>query len=630
MPVYLHPGVYVEEIASGARSIEASGTSIAAFVGYATKGPIGEPTYITKWDQYESHFGGLLDTIDFPTIASAPALGHAVRAFYLNGGGGAYVVRIVADGSAASSARSFIVPTGAGTTLPTSNRAITFTAVNEGEWGDALRVSVDEQDDGAFTLQIGLDEDGDINWIEKFEDLSFAPDGSDFASSVNNLSSLVTASVAATGDLSDDYVAYSRSGDLSAFTDFAGLEARDITITVDSAAPIEVTFAAGLGSLADVAAAIQAAIAPTHSEFTAEVSSNRLLLKSASLTFDSAVVVTDGSTDSALGDLLLGSSDGTEESTSDLLMPISIELTGGADGSAPASTDYDDAFTELENQKDVNIVCLPGQEWGTGNGTAIFEAAISHAEKMKNRLVLIDPPSGTRLITRANVEALGLSTSSYAAFYYPSIEIANPLYDAERNATTDTTLTVGPSGFLAGVYAKIDGRRGPWKAPAGTEAQLLGVSRFEYEVDDAAQDVLNPIGVNALRALSGYGNVVWGARTRATKADPPWRYVPVRRTAMMIEQSIFDSIQWAVFEPNNHKLWSGLRASIGGFMDGLFRAGAFQGETASQAYHVRCGLGDTMTQNDIDAGQVIVIVGFAALKPAEFVIIRIQQKTGQQ
>jgi phage tail sheath protein FI len=136
--------------------------------------------------------------------------------------------------------------------------------------------------------------------------------------------------------------------------------------------------------------------------------------------------------------------------------------------------------------------------------------------------------------------------------------------------------------------------------------------------------------VNALRKRPGYGTVIWGTRTLSTKSNPEWRYVPVRRTAIFIEQSIFNGIQWAVFEPNDHRLWSSLRANIESFMNGLFRAGAFQGEKSGDAYFVRCGLGSTMTQDDIDRGQVIVLIGFAPVKPAEFVIVRIQQKVGQQ
>jgi len=130
--------------------------------------------------------------------------------------------------------------------------------------------------------------------------------------------------------------------------------------------------------------------------------------------------------------------------------------------------------------------------------------------------------------------------------------------------------------------------------------------------------------------MPGVGPVIWGSRTLATKAHPEWRYVPVRRTAIMIEQSIYEGIQWAIFEPNKHSLWSSLRANIDSFMNGLFRAGAFQGEKALDACFVRCGLGNTMTQGDIDRGQVIIQVGFAPLKPAEFVIVSIQQRVGQE
>jgi len=148
-------------------------------------------------------------------------------------------------------------------------------------------------------------------------------------------------------------------------------------------------------------------------------------------------------------------------------------------------------------------------------------------------------------------------------------------------------------------------------------------------VEQAEQEALNPVGVNCYRRIIS-DLVSWGARTRATRTDPEWRYVPVRRTAIFLRDSIYAGIQWAVFEPNDHRLWASLRLNIEAFMDTQFRAGAFQGEKASDAYSVRCGLGDTMTQADIDAGRVVVLVGFAPLKPAEFVIIRIQQKVGQQ
>ena len=214
--------------------------------------------------------------------------------------------------------------------------------------------------------------------------------------------------------------------------------------------------------------------------------------------------------------------------------------------------------------------------------------------------------------------------------YYPGVRAANPFFNADTNPTASKTLLVAPSAYAAGLWTKTDGRRGVWKAPAGVETRLIGAAGLEYIVEDGEQGQLNPLGVNCFRKIPSFGPVLWGSRTLSTKADPEWRYVPVRRTAIFIEQSIYNGIQWAVFEPNDHPLWSSLRANIGAFMNGLFRAGAFQGKTADDAYFVRCNLGDTMTQGDIDRGQVIVIVGFAPLKPAEFVIVRIQQKVGQQ
>ncbi len=184
-----------------------------------------------------------------------------------------------------------------------------------------------------------------------------------------------------------------------------------------------------------------------------------------------------------------------------------------------------------------------------------------------------------------------------------------------------------PSGFIAGLGPRIDNTRGGWKIPAGTEATISGASVLAVEVNGIEQYNLNQIGVKCLRCLdlarivSGYARTVY--------SDSEYKYVPVRRTDIMLRRSICNGIQCTVFEPNNHRLWSALRVNIGTFMSGLFRAGAFQDEKASDAYFVRCGLGDTMTQGDIDRGQVIVLVGFAAVKPAEFVVVRIQQKAGQ-
>jgi len=300
-------------------------------------------------------------------------------------------------------------------------------------------------------------------------------------------------------------------------------------------------------------------------------------------------------------------------------------------------------FDSLSKIRDINIICLPGKTWGTHvnaadkGDEAVIGLAISHAEKMKNRMVIVDLAEATKLSTESGVNKLSLSTNEFAVTYYPWLEVANPFYktedqrpDKEYDAKQPPTFTIAPSSFAAGMWAKIDGRRGVWKAPAGVETALLGVAGVADDVDNNQQGQLNHMGINCIRKLPGFGPVIWGSRTLATKADPEWRYVPVRRTACMIEESIYNNIQWAVFEPNDHRLWSSLRVNIDAFMNGLWRAGAFQGERSGDAYFVRCNLGDTMTQADIDTGKVIVEVGFAPLKPAEFVIIRIQQKVAQQ
>jgi phage tail sheath protein FI len=202
--------------------------------------------------------------------------------------------------------------------------------------------------------------------------------------------------------------------------------------------------------------------------------------------------------------------------------------------------------------------------------------------------------------------------------------VPNPHFDPDTAANLPRTVEVAPSAFAAGLWARIDGKRGVWKAPAGLEADIRGMLGPAVVVGDDVQDNLNEWGVNCIRSIIG-PPVIWGARTLATKAKPEDRYVPVRRTALMIGESLYNSLQAVVFEPNSHVLWSSLRAGVGDFMNQLFRAGAFQGEKVSDAYYVRCGLGDTMTQADIDSGIVRVVVGFAPLRPAEFVVVEIKK-----
>jgi hypothetical protein len=210
-----------------------------------------------------------------------------------------------------------------------------------------------------------------------------------------------------------------------------------------------------------------------------------------------------------------------------------------------------------------------------------------------------------------------------AALYYPRPLIADPLNDFRLRP-------IAPSGTIAGLYARTDSNRGVWKAPAGTEAVLRGAQKLEYSLTDSENGVLNPLAINCLRNLPVYGNVSWGARTLdgSDQQASEWKYIPVRRLALYIEESLYRGTQWVVFEPNDEPLWAQIRLNAGAFMHNLFLQGAFQGKTPREAYFVKCDK-ETTTQNDINLGIVNIVVGFAPLKPAEFVIIKIQQIAGQ-
>lgn len=255
---------------------------------------------------------------------------------------------------------------------------------------------------------------------------------------------------------------------------------------------------------------------------------------------------------------------------------------------------------------------------------AIFSAAIALCDR-RRAFLLIDPPPNVNTVSAAvDYKTSGLVVHDpNGATYFPRLRLPDPLNNFQLR-------TFAPSGVVAGLYARIDGTRGVWKAPAGTEATLNGVQGMVYKLTDAENGVLNPLGLNCFRSFPVYGSVSWGARTLVgADADAnQWKYVPVRRTALYIEESLYRGTQWVVFEPNDEPLWAAIRLNVGAFMQDLFRKGAFQGKTPSDAYLVKCDK-ETTTQDDIDRGIVNILVGFAPLKPAEFVIIQIQQLAGQ-
>jgi hypothetical protein len=244
-------------------------------------------------------------------------------------------------------------------------------------------------------------------------------------------------------------------------------------------------------------------------------------------------------------------------------------------------------------------------------------------------MYLIDAPSDwnskekARSTFTATTNAFPGVSSRNAALYFPRMRQPNPL---RENRIEE----FAPSGAVAGIFARTDTQRGVWKAPAGIEASLNGVPQLEVNLTDAENGDLNPLGINCLRSFPVVGRVVWGSRTLrgADQLADEWKYVPVRRTALFIEESLYRGTQWVVFEPNDEPLWAQIRLNVGAFMQGLFRQGAFQGSTPREAYFVKCDK-ETTTQNDINLGIVNIVVGFAPLKPAEFVIIKLQQIAGQ-
>ena len=280
----------------------------------------------------------------------------------------------------------------------------------------------------------------------------------------------------------------------------------------------------------------------------------------------------------------------------------------------------------LEGADLFNMLCIPPFERDTDVDDATWAIALGYC-KTRRAMLIVDSPSAwatPAAVTHATsgVDGLGLRDEN-AVLYFPRLKMADPL---QENRLEE----FAACGAVAGIAARTDASRGVWKAAAGQEATLLGVRGLSYKMTDGENGVLNPLGVNCLRTFPVVGHVVWGARTLegADRLASEWKYLPVRRLALFLEESLYRGTQWVVFEPNDEPLWAQIRLNVGAFMHGLFRQGAFQGTSPRDAYFVKCD-SETTTQNDINLGIVNILVGFAPLKPAEFVIIKISQIAGE-
>lgn len=298
----------------------------------------------------------------------------------------------------------------------------------------------------------------------------------------------------------------------------------------------------------------------------------------------------------------------------------------------PSEADTQLGVEALRKANVFNLLCIPPYQFRVEDTEDRSQPSIATLGKAallcreRRAVLIVDPPkSWDEPNTVAGRYSKDVPIEDNAVVYYPNVLAAD-------NLSAGRITDFAPCGVMAGVIARTDALRGVWKAPAGIgpEATLRGVSGLTYPVTDPECGVLNQLGINCLRNFAAAGNVAWGARTcrGADELADQWKYLPVRRLAYFIEESLYRGLKWAVFEPNDERLWSQLRLNVGAFMHDLFRQGAFQGTSSRDAYQVKCDA-ETTTQSDVNKGMVNVLVAFAPLKPAEFVVLRLQQLAGQ-
>ncbi|MHC4118865.1 MAG: phage tail sheath family protein [Planctomycetota bacterium] len=638
MPERLHPGVYIEEVPSSVKPIEAAGTSTAAFVGSAPKGDLDKAVMVTSFTEFEDTYGSFY--VD-PEGNISSYLAHSAYQFFNNGGRKCYIVRIAPNAVVAD------ITLQDRKAAPASTLQIS--AANAGTWGNKIDLVVSDgtaDPDNEFDLTVKLDD----QLKETHRNLSMSPAAPNFVETVITLNSKLIRATCLPN--TSDTAGTSRSGtpaedDLSADTNI-----RKLRININGDGFQEITLADPVDSGDNIATAIASAVTTltrlrgstdpaAFTGFTCQYRSATAdyLLTSGTVGIDSSVEVADASAsaNNAADPLKLGvTNEGREQDGSAVLRPANgtfhvgddpnVTVTAGTDGASDITTaHYNTGLNLLDTIRDVSILAIPGE-----GGKEIVDSGSTYCERRAalagvNDCFFIGEMEDHRDTKEEAQKFVASLTkkSPYTAVYFPWLKMVDP------TGIRPEPISVPPSGFVAGMYAKIDGARGVWKAPAGTEANIGGATGLLKNVTDAEQDTLNNKGVNCIRAFPAAGIVIWGSRTLSTRSQPEWRYVPVRRTAIFLEVSIFNGIQWAVFEPNDEDLWASLRLNIGAFMMRLFRQGAFQGDTPSKAFFVKCD-SETTTQADIDAGVVNVLVGFAPLKPAEFVVIKISQKAGQE
>lgn len=614
MPEYLAPGVYVEEVSFRAKSIEGVPTSTTGFAGLARGGPVQytggpsstKPRLITSFTEFERVYGGIAPLV----LASGERvayLAHAARAFFNNGGRRLYISRV------------FAPPAGVEVAQCCGRLALT-PPLGSGSWqarwpGDDGNVLVDTRvvrsknlafhhaadpdaaiDRSAWGVQVKTARHGAV--VEHTPAGNAAPSGND---------ALAAASL---------YVVEVDSDGRQVFINSAGNPA---ALAADSQL--------ALVELRVIVHGPEGRI-DTYEQLGTHAKQRRYIgkvLERDDPEDENALVWLDWqepATRFAAAVLAIG------------LQSAAKRLTGGVDGEVPSPdllrgeeanpdvvTEHATGLEALGDLDDIAIVALPdsGALPDPESSQVAADHLIAHAESCRYRIAVVDARANSSISEIR--EFRGKFDSKYAALYHPWIEVLDPLFPAVPGIPP-RKLLLPPSGFVSGIYARNDIERGVHKAPANEIVR--GLTKFEININQARQDVLNPEGVNCLRFFDGRGNRVWGARTMSS--DPEWKYVNVRRLFIYVEHSIDKATQWAVFEPNQERLWANIRRMVEDFLFVLWRDGALVGAKPEDAFFVRCDR-STMTQNDLDNGRMICLVGIAPSRPAEYVIFRVGQWT---
>jgi hypothetical protein len=563
-----YPGVYIEEIPSGVRTITGVATSITAFIGRAKRGPVNQATTINSYGDYERIFGGL---------ALYSSMSYAVRDFFLNGGSKAVIVRLYH-----SEKDTLGKDKPSKTKLKVGN--LKLIAANEGVWGMQLRASVNTDVSEDVATRMGLEKENLFNLIVKDTNPGGATER--FLNvSLKDSPRRIDKVLAAESKL--------------VWWD----EEETLPNTLPAATDDNLTQAEK--KLADKKKHLEE-VKKVNPPVPADIATADAEVKSAKNEVDSAKAAME-------------TSDGSDLTKTDDFTPTNAQR----DKIGLYALEQVDLFNLLCISPYLSQSGLPNRDIDV----SLVSDAATYCEK-RRAILLVDPPSDWKSKSDA-VDKFTDTTTDYigtrsknAALFFPRLKKPNPLRDNQIEEFV-------PCGTIAGLFSRIDTQRGVWKAPAGIEATLLGVPELSVNLTNDENGDLNPLGINCLRSFPIIGRVAWGSRTLrgADQLVDDYKYIPVRRLALFIEESLFRGTQWVVFEPNDEPLWAQIRLNVGAFMHNLFRQGAFKGSSPREAYFVKCDK-ETTIQNDINLGIVNIVVGFAPLKPAEFVIIKLQQIAG--